>query len=62
MSHRSNSVQLSPLTLEQGTELPDGHRALSAELAGAHLKEEHGEPHQDQGYDIRNEEGTWGKS
>lgn len=51
--------KLSLFTLEERAELPHGHRPLGAELAGPHLKQEDRQPHQHQGDDIGDEEGSW---
>ena len=44
--------------MEERAHFPDGDRSLVAELAGAHLEEEHGEAHEDQGDDVGDEEGA----
>ena len=45
-------------TLEERAHFPDCNWSLVTELAGAHLKEEDGESHEDQGDDVRDEECT----
>ena len=45
-------------TLKQRTNLPEAYGPLAAELAGAHLEQEDGEPHAAQGDDVGNKKCT----
>ena len=56
MSNAKNEKH-SWVTLEKGAHFPDCNGPLIAELAGTHLKKEDRQSHEDEGDDVRYQEG-----